>query len=644
MKQITNEHDKFTFFQKYKSQLLSILLALFTLPVGFFYSVNDSLDSSWVRAINIAVKNNWRFGTDFVFTYGPLGYLTPRNTQYINDWYFVLTDAFTVLCYYYLFNNILSKQIRWFFLILISIFYFKGTEYAGYTFMLFILFAGHNLRNNFSKPAEVVFCAVNGVIVFFVKANYGIISYPVMFMLMGYIAYRKNFKALAIFASTSIVLFAIIFLKVNIDLAKYVENSIHIIKGYNEGMQLSIDPNCHPFICVIVYFLTFLVLLADFILRKRKEGQLLAPLITSGLVLLMFFLAYKNGFTRNDAHNDGFFVMMSFFLILTLGILDSPKPVLMRVVCVAILLLSDSNVSLPHGCEGKGFVRNNLVNYTTNYFKTMFTKQTDIMNISPALKIPEKTMAMIGNSTIDILPIDVTTLHVNNLNYYPRPVIQSYSAYNGPLDSINAAHFYKKNRPEYAMVWIWSIDNRMVGWDEPLTKTMFHLNYEYAGFVSQSGDTTLANGHGNYLLMKSNKQKGVYPVFEKISEKTMRFGDTLHINFPQDQAVYASFDIQYTLKGKIKNVVYNPTIMTADLFFDDSCKAVITHRIARPIVKEPVLINKAICMNTDFVNFVTGDIKKNTDVKAIAFHAEALGDVRPDIKVNFYRFANYRSR
>jgi len=644
MQQPVTESGKFYYIKKYQSQILSLLLALYALPVGFFYSVSDSLDSSWVRAINIAVKNNWRFGTDFVFTYGPLGYLTPRNSQYISDIYFLFADIFTTFCFYYIINRILSKEIKWFFLILIAIFYFKGTEYASYTFMFFILFTVLNLRNNFSNTVEIALCAISGVVVFFVKANYGIVSYPIIFCIMLYLLYRRNFKALGAFSVICILLFSVIFLKVNIDILNYVRNSIYIIQGYNEAMQLAIDPNCHPFICVIVYFFLFLSLLVVYFIEKKREGQILVPLITSGLIMLMFFLSYKNGFTRNDAHNDGFFVLIPLFLIFTISLLDSKRTVLMRVLCVAVILLSDSNVDLPHGCEGKGFVRNNLINYTSNYFKTMFTKQEDILKIGPGLKIPDSTLRIIGRSTVDITPIDITTLQVNNMNYYPRPVIQSYSAYSGPLDSINARHFFKDNRPEYVMASISSIDNRMVAWDESITKTMFHLNYDYAGFVSLSSDTVLTNGHGNYLLLKSNKQKGKYPVLDKLDEKIVKFNDTLHINFPPDQVIYVSIDIQYSLLGKIKNVIYNPTIMTADLFFDDACKASITHRMVRPIAKEPVLINKAICMNTDFVNFVTGELKKNTDVKAIAFHAESLGDVKPEIKLTFYKFSNYKSK
>src|SRR6187551_2006121 len=36
---------------------------------------SSGLDPSWRMAVGYAAEHNWQFGTDIVFTYGPLGYL-----------------------------------------------------------------------------------------------------------------------------------------------------------------------------------------------------------------------------------------------------------------------------------------------------------------------------------------------------------------------------------------------------------------------------------------------------------------------------------------------------------------------------------------------------------------------------------------
>jgi len=99
-------------------------------------------------------------------------------------------------------------------------------------------------------------------------------------------------------------------------------------------------------------------------------------------------------------------------------------------------------------------------------------------------------------------------------------------------------------------------------------------------------------------------------------------------------------DIEYNALGKIKNILYQPPILTVSLFLDSACTWTIYVRAIRPILKEPVLISKAICFNTDFKDFIDGNSKKDVTIKAFAFHAIGRG-CKKKIKLTFYKFSNY---
>jgi hypothetical protein len=295
---------------------------------------------------------------------------------------------------------------------------------------------------------------------------------------------------------------------------------------------------------------------------------------------------------------------------------------------------------LPHSAEGRGFLTNNIIQPLNNYCHGLFVQQRDTTMYSSGV-IPKDKKDLIGNSTIDIFPIDVYVADVNNLNYDPRPVPQSYSVYSCTLDSLNAQHFYKAGRPQYVLMSSGAIDDRYPVWDESLTKAMIHLNYRFADTMTLKKDPSFSSEmNGGYILYQSKPGAPTYPKFERLAEKTVAFNDTVRINFPGNEAVYMTADIQYSPAGKFNNIFFQPVLMDVTFFLDSACTQCINHRAVRPLLERPVLINKYVGGNTDLMNFLNGTIVKDRDVRAFAFHANAK-DVKPEIKVVFYRLVNY---
>ncbi|MDR2058321.1 MAG: hypothetical protein LBP83_08620, partial [Dysgonamonadaceae bacterium] len=59
-----------------------------------------------------------------------------------------------------------------------------------------------------------------------------------------------------------------------------------------------------------------------------------------------------------------------------------------------------------------------------------------IRNSYPAL--PSEFLQQAANKRVDVFPYDIALLYAYDLNWSPRPVFQSYSAYTPVLDQINA--------------------------------------------------------------------------------------------------------------------------------------------------------------------------------------------------------------
>src|ERR1700730_1906518 len=68
--------------------ILWIILASFPVPP---FGLGSGLDASWGYALNMAHAQHLVFGKDFIFTFGPLGYLTCPDPD--------LADRFTTLAF-----------------------------------------------------------------------------------------------------------------------------------------------------------------------------------------------------------------------------------------------------------------------------------------------------------------------------------------------------------------------------------------------------------------------------------------------------------------------------------------------------------------------------------------------------------------
>ena len=66
----------------------------------------------------------------------------------------------------------------------------------------------------------------------------------------------------------------------------------------------------------------------------------------------------------------------------------------------------------------------------------------------------------IGTNTVDIFGQDQAYAWFNHLNYRPRPVFQSYSAYNATLMQINERFYASSAAPEYVLFDFTPIDKR----------------------------------------------------------------------------------------------------------------------------------------------------------------------------------------
>jgi hypothetical protein len=421
-----------------------------------FPADNDTdLDASWRLCLAHFYKHDARAGVDYVWTYGPLGYFT--------------TPAYD--------PDLFWQRCAWevaFTATLAGLFAGLGTclpsRYWQAAFVAVIFFLVEALPDTL-YPAAIVLAVVlalrahrapRGVLVVvgaflavlaLTKFTYMLLATAGWGLLVvGSWRGRGRFvEALLGFPVALLVGWCALGQHVT-DFPTYVAASREIASGYAEAM--SAEGTLHPRLGA-VGLLALLAALALALRRTRLwRGQRLGGL---ALVLLAVAIEWRHGFIRQPSHEHLFFnhLRVAPFVIIALAGAGGRIP---WTLAACILGLS--------WClwwqDGELMWRPQRVAINASRvldlaeFRRQCQKQRDALGASHALP---KLAALAGNEPTDLISSDQMWLLLNDFNYRPRPVFQSYSAYTSRLLDENAGFFRSERAPRFVLVRLRPIDD-----------------------------------------------------------------------------------------------------------------------------------------------------------------------------------------
>jgi len=621
---------------RHKHLLLSLLATLLSCPFHFYVTTMPvSLDGSWMRALNMAIDSGRVFGRDFIFTYGPLGFLSTRNPEYIHTGWLLAADLLIFSGFFYLVYRHLARHKGWWVLLIAATLAMRAADYTQVLFLLFAAYVALLLLRADDSKAVPVFAGVYGVLLFFIKVNYALVSAGILAGLIIYLALQRRREAWVL-AAVSLGLFIAIYLCVHIDLAGYVRYSIPLIAAYDEAMYIMIDPTQLQYKSVTAFFIFGgIVLCSYFYTRWEKRDLAVSGILVVLLLSVVCFLYYRNGFTRHDAgHYQQFFSIAPMFFVVAFYILGLSDRAFTKLATAGIIWVSFLNFAKPYASFKDVTVRE-IMQWVLPFDYYMQLPEAPRRDVYPEANFPTRRNAAIGKTTIDILPNEIAYLQLSGYNYCPRPVPQSYTVYSGALDSVNARFYAGPRRPGIVLIKNGGIDNRYYAWDESLTKAALHLNY---ALTDTFCSCTVANKNDLFLL-RAVKGKNKLPQFDKIREMDAHLNDTVRVPAETNgQPLYVAVDVDYTTKGLVSKILYQPLKCYITLFTDDG--QLLAYRLIRPMARQPMLISRLIENDADLANFLYGNIMKNKKITAFVIHTPSHG-TKEVYRVRFYRFGNY---
>ena len=631
---MNNWTDKSVSGKIFSLETLVLILSVFVVLPRFIFGLpHNGLDPSWVIALNMALKQQLIFGQEVIFTSGPLGFLSTGQTALIPRVFLVLYHLillfFVVFIFRYFIRMLPGTASRLVFLFVV-ILMLPGL-YMSEAFIMFLIFEFFLLYYlKTGKRFGIGIAAFFALLSFFVKMNTGLVLTAIFLIFMVFIVFIKRERGWFAISFTGIYISLLLFFSylLNVDVINYVLNTLAFVSQYNDG-------NCIPaplnmlliaLVVIAIYFLIILLNVRLFLFDWIR-------LFSFGMISLAMFIVFKEGFVRADIHMIGFFI----YIVPLLGLLYffESHPVLKKHLFVGIVIISLlSSIAIFKINPDMGFPKLQYQNLTAIPYTDLFRGNYEerLNNAITAGKeecyFPDRILEKLEGKTVDIMPWDMSYLFFNDLKYNPRPTLQSFNAGCKQLDEINAAKYASETAPDYVLFTVGSIDHRHPFWDESLTKRTMLVHYEVDDTLHLDGNLRQWARSDFILLRKKTADVELVEINSQIID--YEIGDTLSI--PQtDNLIYMYADIQYTLIGKLRRLLYQPNRLAVEMFHEDF-KVPMTRITVIPILREGVPVNRRLINLDDATAFFNHSWQNNANVRCIRLTPKSMG-IKDNVKI-----------
>jgi hypothetical protein len=421
-------------------------------------------------------------------------------------------------------------------------------------------------------------------------------------------------------------------------LLNFLSHSLEIAQGYSSAMSTVGNPDQLRIAVAIAFLLIILMCW----LAKQKQANLAMPLC------FILFLSFKHSFVRQDIyHVVNYFALVPIILsisaskidqscftkrinrsyiglvfsILALNIYLGISPILDVYIARFAALDFESSLLFPtliyqRILDPSQFVRNASFLLNINSLER-YIQETSLAQLMP-LKMPEPILQLLGNKTVDVIPWEISMTAANQLNWQPRPIFQSYSAYTERLDSINFDSL--KNAPrDYLLYSFSAIDGRHPFFDEPQAFSYVFCHYIP---VSQVAELNLI------VLRRSLSSRCAESHVGEVAK--ISWGQPYPISVGENEVLRAKIHIHYSFLGKFYKAIFRipPVFVIANYGDSQNLFRIIPENSGNGVIISnlPRDSNKAL-------SFLEGNLSSDP-IKSFSLHTNSQPFYQPTVEIS----------
>lgn len=510
--------------------------------------VGTGIDPSWVWALNLAHRDHLTFGQDIVFTYGPLGRImmptlpiTPLLSYIALITFFYASIGAALLRIWLAFRPnlkaFLAPAVALLALLILCGYHVEYQDGA-----LALVACAAIIASPRYPHAMQALLTVLIAIVFSGKFNSFVLGFGLQVMLAIVLTLRERrfWKPSLAWLAASLCASILFFLSLNqwTGLLGYVKGALELSSGYSEAMSV-IGPAGTLLLAIATCAAIYLV-----IPLLSEDPKALLPGLLPALVIT--FLAFKHAFVRQDDHQLAFQAKITFACLFPLLLARTRRDILSYASVAALSCLVSLGFHMDARADMTSAIRDRLTfANASDYVRMVFNARERTATIWAESEkgyklgvLDPATLQLIGNRTVDIHPIRIDMIPINNLKWRPRPVIAEYSAYTPYLDALNAEQIIR-NGAERIVLRREDLDGRIQLMEDPQTASAL-LNWY---------DVLLINE--NHVLLGRRAQPR-YDAPKPLARTIARWATPIPVPAPgPNEVIVMRAHIRQTLSGKL---------------------------------------------------------------------------------------------
>jgi len=625
--------------------LLLLLVLCFSLPAFFATPPSVGLDASWQLSLQLASASGTVFGKEFVFTYGPLGWLLIHFP--VTKLGLLLYDFFILFSLLSIYRKLLPERPRLFdaLLVVALALVTKGGLSAGPTgvqngpaaILFAVLCYWLWMIYDQGSALAVVGSLVSAMLLFFSKVNYAMIlvfMIPAFGIGLLFLCKHRRIAGLVVLAGFPLLvgLGASLW---HVDLPGYLHSARELIAGYNETMSL---PTGKTYVAFELACL-FLLAMGCVAISGRARLPWTAQAVILPLMAMAALLLFKNSFVRFDKpHYEVFHRAFPLLLAIWCVAWRSQPGVKALLLASLVYPLALKTAETPY--FGRSVISQIL---PIQYFRevagapwreTSSHLQQQLCTNFPAMVFPDQVLAVIGRSSVDVMPFESSLAVLNGLNLRQRPIPQSYCAFSPWLDALNASFVSSHAAADFLLYTSKTIDqntidNRPAAWDESLTKMALLENYTF----QSEFNLPLPNWVGRlepaqiFLLKKTPGASRFVAVLT--NEVNLTLGQPLNLPLTTNQ-LFLTLRVERTLLAKLSEALLSPAPLSVTFQYQDGSSQ--KYFSALPILQTGVLVNRRVESPGEIRNWLQLEADHDLAVSSISFTSSSPWAFKTELK------------
>lgn len=559
--------------QRWRLLCLVATLLLGSSPHGRYVPASG-VDESWVTALNMAAGQRLGFGSDMLFTYGPLGFLdVPLAIHQGQLAAGLVFYAVAVGALWYAVDLALGMSVRepWAGLaaLVLSVVLASYSSAALELLIAAPVFALLSMHSGWGRGRVPAGLAVVGAGLLLIKFTDGV--YVTLFALIAAVCARESAVRrtgeVIVLLGCAVIGGWISAGQSTADLWEWLTGSIQIVVGYSDAMAAESPKNVTSYILAAI--LAFVIVVLS--IRWSRDSPVRPTIGVLAIVLVALYGGFKEGFVRHEPyHQAAYFSACVPLLALLVGI---PRWRYVSLVALSTAFAFSANsaawlnplTAAGHWSSAAQFL------FDAHYRADQLADEKSLLH--KYYDVPPEMLTAIGNRPVMVDPWESSVAWAYSLRYHPVPVFQTYSAYTAALDDRNAAALRKAPADQVVLRQPRGLGLRDQLWTSPQYTLTLACRY------------AVRSASLHWMLL--GKARNVCGPTRTIDTQRVRAGQrvTVPVAGP-DQIVIARFSAD---GGGVGNAIVNLLWKDVHRFYvtaDDR-----PHMLARPLADGPLILS-----------------------------------------------------